>query len=81
MLGQIALYSRRALRQHHRRLDAAAAVFVNVLCQFDQPAAAVRSPGAAMEGQQQPSFLQQGVQSADLAEMRGQLEWRSDGQR
>jgi hypothetical protein len=52
-----------------------------VICQFTEPAAAVRSPGAAMKREQHRSFLEQLRQRPHLSLLRRELERRSRPQR
>ena len=47
------------LRDYRGDLHAAFGISRGVACQFTEPAAAVRSPGAAMEREQHRSFLEE----------------------
>lgn len=70
-------YRVRALRDDGNEADATAAVDVDVSCQFTELAAAVRSPGAAVEGEQDRPSLEELRHRAKLPFLVAQLEqWR-----
>lgn len=62
-------------------LNAAFGVGVCVACQFTEPAAAVRSPGAAVECEQHRSLLEEVREGLQCSLLRWQLEWRGGAQR
>ena len=68
------------LRDDRDDLDASLEVLCGIVCQFTEPAAAVRSPGAAMEREQHRSFLEILRQRAWLTLLGRQREGWRDGQ-
>jgi hypothetical protein len=64
----------RSLRENGDDLRAARAVFRGVFCQFTEPAAAVRSPGAAVKHQQHRTSAQELLERAPIALLRRQIE-------
>ena len=55
------------LRDDGNQSYAAASIDVDVSCQFTELAAAIRSPGAAMEREQQGSACQEGFEAPPIA--------------
>jgi hypothetical protein len=47
-----------------------------VFCQFTEPAAAVRSPRAAMKREEQRTVPQEAFERTEVSLLGGQLEWR-----
>jgi hypothetical protein len=69
------------LRDDADDLDAARGELIRVPCELAKLAAAVRSPGAAMKNEQQPSVREQIGQRAHVPLLIGQRESRRDSQR
>jgi len=58
------------LRDDGDDLNAARRVFERVLCQFTEPASAVWSPGAAVEGEQHRPFIEETLQRSQFSLLR-----------
>jgi hypothetical protein len=69
------------LRDDADDLDAARGELIRVPCELAKLAATVRSPGAAMKDEQQPSAREQIHQRAHVAFLVGERKSRRDGQR
>jgi hypothetical protein len=84
-LFDVAPYRVSALRDDCDQADAAASINVDMSCQFTELAAAVRSPCASMESEQNRSALKKLRHRAQLAllvaelEQRGLAKWRLTG--
>ena len=68
-----------SLRDDGDDLDASRRIFRGVLCQFTEPASAIRSPCAAMKGQEQRSARQKAGERTHVPFLSRQLERRSGG--
>ena len=75
-LFDVAPYRVSALRDDCDKADAAASIDVDVSCQFTELAAAVRSPGAPMESEQNRSAFKKLRHRAQLAFLVAELEQR-----
>ena len=64
------------LRQNGDNLDAMRLVLGRVLCQFTEPASAIRSPGSSVEDEQHRASLEETRKRTDLPLLRREFEWR-----
>jgi hypothetical protein len=77
-LFDVAAYRSGPLREDGDELYASSFVFLYVLCQFTEPAAAVRSPRASMEHEQHRTTLEKTLEGSALAFLRRKFECRSN---